>query len=217
MNKQMLKFLSNFIDTNNPKRELNYAIIDFEKLTITATDTRKLVEINIPNEDTTNCKGIFYIHKKIVKVMEQLALRDNEYFFKDNCLILDDVKISLDNEYKTHDQIKENKGFKHPDTEGIIKSVNDNIFNTSCVTQLDYELARNDAFVVSSFFNPLIELCRIPNYEVSYNKQDMTEETDNSSKVKVIGNDNHRVIFTAVYMGKQFVPEENNQSVMNFK
>lgn len=210
MNKQTLEFLTKFLGTNNPKFELNFALVDFDNRTITATDTKTLAIVHIPFTDVENCKGTHLVHKKVLKVMEALATKDLDYKFKDDCLILEGIKISLDNYYHPI-----GNPFRYPDISKVLETKFNFQFDTDCLKQIDFELAKSDTFILSSFFNPIIKLTGIPNYTVFYNKQDYKENT--TGMVKIVANDSEKILFEVIYMGILYEPMTDNQSVMDFK
>lgn len=74
------------IDTNNPKFELNGALIDIkeEKINIVSTDTRRLSIIPIPNTKTANSQLI--IPKKAINEINKFEF--NSIYYGDNAMVL---------------------------------------------------------------------------------------------------------------------------------
>ena len=209
MTKQLLKFLHGFVDTLNPKHELNFAYVDFDNRKIVATNTRMLISINIPFDMMENCSGTFFLHKKVLKAMESISEKEGDYEFKDNCLELDHVKISVDSVQNDYSD-----SWKFPDYEKILNGTKyEESFVTEDISQLDFELSKCDAFINSSYINKIQELVDIPNFEIFYNKQN---GKDKVGQVKIVANDSTSILFEVVYMGEYFVPSKSNQSIMKF-
>lgn len=82
-----IKKIANAIDTNNPKFELNGALIDIKNgfLNLVATDTRRLALVKIENQTQDNFSII--IPKKAISEIQKLFFDDIEMFYDENTLI----------------------------------------------------------------------------------------------------------------------------------
>lgn len=210
MTKQIIKFLSKFIDKDNPKLELNYAYVDFDNRKIVATNTRMLVEINIPFDMMENCSGTYFLNKKVLKAMESMADKETDYEFEDNSIIMYHEKVSVDTVCSEYTD-----SWQFPNYEKILNDTKyDDSFQTENISQLDFELSKLDVFINGSYLNYIIELDDIPNYEIFYNKQD---GKDKVAQTKIVANDSNSILFQVVFMGEYFVPSKGNQSIMNFE
>lgn len=82
-----IKKIASAIDTNNPKFELNGALIDIKNgsLNLVATDTRRLALVKIENETDDDFSII--IPKKAIGEIQKLFFDDIEIFYDENTLI----------------------------------------------------------------------------------------------------------------------------------
>ena len=85
---ESLKKITPAIDTNNPKFELNGALIDIQadKINFASTDTRRLAVVNIPN-NTANELSIILPKKAIVEI-QKLFFNDIELYYDETNLII---------------------------------------------------------------------------------------------------------------------------------
>ena len=85
---ESLKKITPAIDTNNPKFELNGALIDIKPSSINfaSTDTRRLAVVNIPNE-TANELSIILPKKAIVEI-QKLFFNEIELYYDETNLII---------------------------------------------------------------------------------------------------------------------------------
>jgi len=85
---ESLKKITPAIDTNNPKFELNGALIDIKKDTINfaSTDTRRLAVVTINNNSETELSII--IPKKAIIEIQKLFFDDIELYYDDTNLII---------------------------------------------------------------------------------------------------------------------------------
>ncbi|NPA59128.1 MAG: DNA polymerase III subunit beta, partial [Epsilonproteobacteria bacterium] len=85
---ESLKKITPAIDTNNPKFELNGALIDIKQdsINFASTDTRRLAVVNIPNQ-TTNELSLIIPRKAIVEI-QKLFFDDIELYYDDTNLII---------------------------------------------------------------------------------------------------------------------------------
>jgi len=82
-----IKKISSAIDSNNPKFELNGALIDIRDgfLNLVATDTRRLAVVKLENQIEDNFSLI--IPKKAISEIQKLFFDDIEIFYDQNTLI----------------------------------------------------------------------------------------------------------------------------------
>ena len=82
-----IKKISSAIDSNNPKFELNGALIDIKDgfLNLVATDTRRLAVVRLENQIEDNFSLI--IPKKAISEIQKLFFDDIEIFYDQNTLI----------------------------------------------------------------------------------------------------------------------------------
>ncbi|MEA1892577.1 MAG: DNA polymerase III subunit beta [Campylobacterota bacterium] len=85
---ESFKKITPAIDTNNPKFELNGALIDIKENSINfaSTDTRRLAIVNIPNENTNELSII--IPKKAIIEIQKLFFDNIELYYDDTNLII---------------------------------------------------------------------------------------------------------------------------------
>lgn len=82
-----IKKIASAIDSNNPKFELNGALIDIKNnsLNLVATDTRRLALVTIENNQENDFSLI--IPKKAISEIQKLFFDDIEIFYDENTLI----------------------------------------------------------------------------------------------------------------------------------
>ncbi|MBL0709163.1 MAG: DNA polymerase III subunit beta [Sulfurimonas sp.] len=82
-----IKKISSAIDSNNPKYELNGALLDIkdESLNLVATDTRRLAIVKLENQ--IEGKFSLIIPKKAINEIQKLFYDDIEMFYDENTLI----------------------------------------------------------------------------------------------------------------------------------
>ncbi|MFT7003018.1 MAG: DNA polymerase-3 subunit beta [Sulfurimonas sp.] len=85
---ESLKKITPAIDTNNPKFELNGALIDIKQdsINFASTDTRRLAIVNIINESTSELSII--IPKKAIIEIQKLFFDNIELYYDDTNLII---------------------------------------------------------------------------------------------------------------------------------
>jgi DNA polymerase-3 subunit beta len=85
---ESLKKITPAIDTNNPKFELNGALIDIKSDTINfaSTDTRRLAVVNVQNHSENELSII--IPKKAIIEIQKLFFNDIELYYDDTNLII---------------------------------------------------------------------------------------------------------------------------------
>ena len=90
-----LKKIFSVIDTNNPKYELNGALLDIENnlLNLVATDTKRLALYSINQQNTKDIKII--IPKKAISEIKKLFINEFEVFYNETNLILKSQNITF--------------------------------------------------------------------------------------------------------------------------
>ncbi len=85
---ESLKKITPAIDTNNPKFELNGALIDIkqESINFASTDTRRLAVVTIPNQSTNELSII--LPKKAIIEIQKLFFDDIELYYDETNLII---------------------------------------------------------------------------------------------------------------------------------
>jgi len=85
---ESLKKITPAIDTNNPKFELNGALIDIQQnhINFASTDTRRLAIVNINNESANELSII--IPKKAIIEIQKLFFNDIELYYDETNLII---------------------------------------------------------------------------------------------------------------------------------
>lgn len=192
--KKDLKFIGAFIDTKNPKLELNYALITNGG--IVATDTRKLVKFNASLLEVTDS----LVHKKILKGFESVVGKDDVAKLRS---VSGDAWIDcgLDHMLLSNYNIE----FKFPDYAKILdgKSLV-NHFIVSDLNNIHFELSQKQCFVDISQLYPLIEHSGGDWYDVFYKPQD---EQD-GGMVKIVAtkivDEEEVVVYEALVMGVVF-------------
>lgn len=83
-----LKKITPSIDTNNPKFELNGALIDIKKdsINFASTDTRRLAVVNVENQSSTEISII--LPKKAIVEIQKLFFNDIELYYDETNLII---------------------------------------------------------------------------------------------------------------------------------
>ncbi|EDZ62804.1 DNA polymerase III, beta chain [Sulfurimonas gotlandica GD1] len=85
---ESLKKITPAIDTNNPKFELNGALIDIKQdsINFASTDTRRLAIVNIPNQSVSELSII--LPKKAIIEIQKLFFDNIELYYDDTNLII---------------------------------------------------------------------------------------------------------------------------------
>jgi len=85
---QSLKKITPSIDTNNPKFELNGALIDIKEnyINFASTDTRRLAVVNISNQSSSELSII--VPKKAIIEIQKLFFDDIELYYDETNLII---------------------------------------------------------------------------------------------------------------------------------
>ena len=199
MNKNDLKLIAAFIDSKNPKLELNYAHLKDDG--IYATDTKKLIKFSVPML-SLNCLVEKRIFEGFIKTCDKTSLITFDGFgnirkhgLKMNCNTFDGDVVPFDFD-KILDGWELHKQF-------FLESIGD----------LQFELAQRNCFIDEEHLNPIIAFAECSKFNIFYNEQykEKTESgvSTNSGMVKIIGiysteEEFNIVKFTAVVMGRIF-------------
>jgi len=92
---ESLKKITPSIDTNNPKFELNGALIDIKKdsINFASTDTRRLAVVNVQNQSDTELSII--IPKKAIIEIQKLFFDNIELYYDDTNLIIHSAQYTF--------------------------------------------------------------------------------------------------------------------------
>lgn len=203
MTKNDLKLICACIDKNNPKPELNYALVTDDG--IYATDTRKAIHFNVP---MLGCEDVL-VHKTILNGFSSLIAKDDDATIDGyGVLRCGFTKMSCDT-YE-HDDVK------FPDVKKILDQKFDYWFNLRSIDDLHFELTQKECFVDDSLLNPFIEFSNCSNYVISFNKQTIKDDVTNTGMLRIVGLYNTEaetdlVRFTAVVMGREFQTQAKEQ------
>ena len=85
---ESLKKITPSIDSNNPKFELNGALIDIKQdsINFASTDTRRLAVVNIPNQSSSELSII--VPRKAIVEIQKLFFDDIELYYDETSLII---------------------------------------------------------------------------------------------------------------------------------
>ena len=205
MTKKDLLLIHGYIDQKNPKQELNFAMIDFNQRVIMATDTVNVIEFNLNKDEVEMCNGIHYLHKKQIKLIAQMMAKKEEYTFKDNAIMVNGVRFTLDNQPVDDD-------FNFPDTENYIRphDFKDYSFTLDDIDMLEYDTALSNAFVLPKQFLNLQAFSACIRYGIDITPQkDVVVDGGGTrtevGRVRVVGMLRDEVRFTFVAMGIEYV------------
>lgn len=203
MNKNELKLLDSCVTAKNPKRELDYAEIDFNEMCISAIDTRRLIRYNLREQEVKNCKGKHYLHKKILKALITMMEKYDEYYFEDNHIVIHDTKIKLHT-------VADMEKFKYPETADIINSaLMYDKYETSSLMYIDFDTTHKNTHINSDSFKPLQEFADASRYLVSTKPQ--KEKEVGMVKIEAYkGDDNDSTYkrFEMLMMGIEYIPAQ---------
>ena len=199
MNKNDLKLIAAFIDSKNPKLELNYAHLKSDG--IYATDTKKLIKFSIPML-SLNCLVEKRIFDGFIKTCDKTSLITFDGFgnirkhgLKMSCDTFDGDVVPVD-----FDKILDGQSFPHQ-------------FFSESIGDLQFELAQRNCFIDEEHLNPIIAFAECTGFNIFYEEQKETivkdVPTKNSGIVKIVGrysteDELNIVKFIAVVMGRTF-------------
>ena len=199
MNKNDLKLISAFIDTKNPKAELNFAHLKEDG--IYATDTRKLIKFCVP------MLGLDLLLEKRILNGFVSTLGKDDFVSIDGFGFIRTGSVKMNCDTFSYDEVKPFDFDKSMDIQF------DNHFFLETIEDLQFELAQRNCFIDEEHLNPIISFAECNGFYISYNQQKETVENDVKTKhngiVKIVGrysteDESNLVKFIAVVMGRTF-------------
>jgi len=197
MNKNELQIIADAVDSRNCKRELNFAYIDFDKMCIVATNTIKAVKYFLRAEEVVGCKGVHFLHKKILKALITMCAKEVEYKFEHNHIVIDDVKVKLNTnaiEYK----------FEYPNMDKVFVIMYENEFITDSISFIDFDLTHKNTHIKSYAFKALQEFSDVRKYKV----ESIEQKQNQAGMVRISGYKNNTQRFVSAIMGIEYKPPE---------
>jgi len=196
MTKNEFQLIEKYVDRNNPKVELNYAYVDFDNKCICATDTKMVIKVHLTDEEITNCKGVFFVHKKLLRTIISMCAKDTDYVFEDNFIKLENNKIYLDTANSDR--------YKFPDLTNVFSKVYDESFVYDDLFFIDFELTHKNTHISSHTFKPLQEFSEAAKYEISYQPQ----TAKSVGMAKIDGYKDNQLRYEVIHMGIEYKPLE---------
>ena len=199
MNKNDLKLISSFIDSKNPKAELNFAHLKDDG--IYATDTRKLIKFCVP------MLGLDLLLEKRILNGFISTLGKDDFVSIDGFGFIRTGSVKMSCDTFSYD------GVKPVDFDRIMNIQFDNHFFLESIDDLQFELAQRNCFIDEEHLNPIIAFAECTGFYISYNQQKETIEDDVKTKhngiVKIVGkysteDESNLVKFIAIVMGRTF-------------
>lgn len=199
MNKNDLNLIGAFIDTKNPKAELNFAHLKDDG--IYATDTRKLIKFCVP------MLGLDLLLEKRILNGFVSTLGKDVFVSIDGFGFIRTSGAKMSCDTFSYDEVK-------PVDFGKIMDIQfDNHFFLETIEDLQFELAQRNCFIDKEHLNPIIAFAEGNGFYISYNQQKETVENDVKTKhngiVKIVGrysteDESNIVKFITVVMGRTF-------------
>lgn len=199
MNKNDLKLISAFIDTKNPKAELNFAHLKDDG--IYATDTRKLIKFCVP------MLGLDLLLEKRILNGFISTLGKDDFVSIDGFGFIRTGAVKMSCDTFSYDEVKPVDFDKSMDIQF------DNHFFLESIEDLQFELAQRNCFIDEEHLNPIIAYAECTGFNIFYSEQKETIENDVKTKhngvVKIVGkysteDELNIVKFIAVIMGRTF-------------
>lgn len=199
MTKNDLKLISAFIDTKNPKVELNFAHLKEDG--IYATDTRKLIKFCVP------MLGLDLLLEKRILNGFVSTLGKDDFVSIDGFGFIRTGSVKMNCDTFSYDEVKPFDFDKSMDIQF------DNHFFLESIDDLQFELAQRNCFIDEEHLNPIIAFVQCNGFYISYNQQKETVENDVKTRhngiVKIVGrysteDESNLVKFIAVVMGRTF-------------
>ena len=199
MNKNDLKLIGAFIDTKNPKVELNFAHLKEDG--IYATDTRKLIKFCVP------MLGLDLLLEKRILNGFVSTLGKDDFVSIDGFGFIRTGSVKMNCDTFSYDEVKPFDFDKSMDIQF------DNHFFLETIEDLQFELAQRNCFIDEEHLNPIISFAECNGFYISYNQQKETVENDVKTKhngiVKIVGrysteDESNLVKFIAVVKGRTF-------------
>lgn len=199
MNKNALKLISAFIDTKNPKAELNFAHLKDDG--IYATDTKKVIKFCVPMLDLD-----LLLEKRILNGFISTLGKDNLVSI-DGFGFIRSGSVKMNCDTFSYDEVKP------VDFDKILDTKFNYQFYLESIGDLQFELAQRNCFIDEQHLNPIIAFAECTGFNIFYNQQEEIIENDVKTKhngiCKIIGRysteDELNIIkFIAVVMGRTF-------------
>ena len=199
MTKNDLKLISAFIDTKNPKAELNFAHLKDDG--IYATDTRKLIKFCVP------MLGLDLLLEKRILNGFVSTLGKDDFVSIDGFGFIRTGSVKMSCDTFSYDEVKPVDFDKIMDQEFV------NHFFLETIEDLQFELAQRNCFIDEEHLNPIIAFAECTGFNIFYEEQKETivkdVPTKNSGIVKIVGkystdDESNLVKFIAVVIGRTF-------------
>ena len=199
MNKNDLKLISAFIDTKNPKAELNFAHLKEDG--IYATDTRKLIKFCVP------MLGLDLLLEKRILNGFGSTLGKDDFVSIDGFGFIRSGSVKMNCDTFSYDEVKP------VDFDKILDTKFNYQFYLESIGDLQFELAQRNCFIDEQHLNPIIAFAECTGFNIFYNQQEETIENDVKTKhkgiVKIVGrysteDESNLVKFIAIVIGRTF-------------
>lgn len=199
MNKNDLKLIAAFIDSKNPKLELNYAHLKSDG--IYATDTKKVIKFCVPMLDLD-----LLLEKRILNGFIS-GLTPKDFVSIDGFGFIRSGERKMSCDTFSYDEVKP------VDFDKILNMDFENQFFLESIEDLQFELAQRNCFIDEEHLNPIIAFAQCIGFNVFFNRQKEVIEDDVRTKhngiVKIVGrysteDESNIVNFIAVVMGRTF-------------
>lgn len=202
MTKTDFKLLATFLK-DNPKKELAYAMIDFDNKCIIATDTTKLIKLHLQDDEIHKCIGVHYLHKSILKAIATMMDKDAIYRFEFNTIVANGARVQLDNRDDKAD-------FNYPFTRSILFTTGMKSFDTNSLMFIDFDLTHENTHINSDFLKPLQEHLHADRYTV-YTKPQTEDEAGRAKITSFITKDDKiHTRAEVVIMGIKYKPVQKS-------
>jgi len=195
MRKKDLKLLTEFIDSGNPKKVLNFAHV--RDGGIFATDTRIAIKFHISELQSSS-----FIHKKLLKGFESTMGKDDVASFnvaQTPFISCNDVALSLDTAAVELEPIS---------IEHVLDKKMSSSFTVKSLDKIQFELSSRLCYINYNQLADIIKLSEADKYEVFYNPQNER----NSGMARIVAyiedeEESFKPLYTAMIMGNLFDSE----------
>jgi len=207
MTKNDLKLIDTFIDTKNPKEDLNYAHLLDDG--IYATDTKKAIHFCIPMLNLNQ-----FVHKKILAGFTNMLTKDDDATIDHEGILRSTQGVKLNTDTLPDREIKITSLKKIFDSTFEYKMSLDNI------DDIHFELTQKECFIDDVHLNSIIQYSECERYEIFFNKQKIEDNITNTGMVKIIGitdtEDEIGIVkFKAIVMGREFKTQAQEQLLLD--
>lgn len=199
MNKNDLKLICAFIDTKNPKAELNFAHLKYDG--IYATDTSKMIKFCAPMLSLD-----LLLEKRILNGFISTLGKDDLVSI-DGFGFIRSGGVKMNCNTFSYDEVKP------VDFDKVLETKFNYQFYLESIGDLQFELAQRNCFIHEEHLNPIIAFAECTGFNIFYNQQEETIENDVKTKhngiVKIVGRYNtddelNLVKFIAIVNGRTF-------------